>query len=387
MSKTFDKLQKAILNDDIKRVEKLLKAEVNVNETNNWGQTALSTAVKNKGENAVEIVRMLLKHGADVNIKEHRVTTLLHAAQNGNPDIVDLLIQYKANVEDTSTIDGGPSTVYTGTLTPLFVAAHSGHLDVARILLLKGKAKVDSINVAATPPIVAAIMGGHDDMLQLLIDNGANLDAVVSTKGVIPKVYNANDNITLYNGLNLLSLAAMTGAAKAVEKLLDAGMNPNTVNKKDDLTPLQSLASYIGDPAIAMVKLLIKNGADIIYGNSTRDALKVAEGNPEIKAFLEETASIDAEIDNIVNEVLSEASNNQLPHEQLVELTLQRLDGFSDFAKARFAASMKPEVEKTRAVQEEARNIVRDALKASASRTPSSTNRAANKGKGAGPAR
>jgi ankyrin repeat protein len=108
-------------------VEFLLKngAEVNTPARNAQKVTSLHGAVARRD---VEIVRMLLEHGADPNATQERGFVPLHdAAANGNLELVQLLVKHGARV-DAKADDGK---------TPGDMATERGHKEVAEWLETK----------------------------------------------------------------------------------------------------------------------------------------------------------------------------------------------------------------------------------------------------------
>jgi ankyrin repeat protein len=108
-------------------VEFLLKngAEVNTASRNAQKVTSLHGAVARRD---VEIVRMLLEHGADPNATQERGFVPLHdAAANGNLALVQLLVKHGARV-DVKADDGK---------TPGDMATERGHKEVAEWLETK----------------------------------------------------------------------------------------------------------------------------------------------------------------------------------------------------------------------------------------------------------
>ena len=98
---------------------------INVDITLNDGGTALGNAVLN---NKPEAVKILLEHNADPNIKLNGNSfPLIEASYGGYDDIVDLLIQHKANV-NIRKLDGSG-------ITPLMFACIRGNKDVVQKLI------------------------------------------------------------------------------------------------------------------------------------------------------------------------------------------------------------------------------------------------------------
>ncbi|RNB69616.1 ankyrin repeat domain-containing protein [Brevibacillus panacihumi] len=74
--------------------ELLANSDVDVNHVNNLGWTALLEAVilGDGGKNHQEIVKLLIDHGADVNLADHDgVTPLQHAKKRGYQEMIELL--------------------------------------------------------------------------------------------------------------------------------------------------------------------------------------------------------------------------------------------------------------------------------------------------------
>lgn len=77
----------------------------------------------------VDIIKLLLKHGADVNAQSSTGSTpLMFACAGGHEEVVRVLLDNGANVEDHN--ENGH--------TPLMEAASAGHVGVAKVSYLKG---------------------------------------------------------------------------------------------------------------------------------------------------------------------------------------------------------------------------------------------------------
>ena len=100
-------------------------------------------------------------------------TALIHAAENGNDECVELLINSGAEVDKTDT----------SARTPLMAAAENGHDRVVE-LLIKAEADVnleqqdddERIDTYFTA-VMFAEKNGHKSCVKLLVDAGAEIDS------------------------------------------------------------------------------------------------------------------------------------------------------------------------------------------------------------------
>jgi ankyrin repeat protein len=90
-------LKNAIQNNKIKIVKSLLKNGENPNSILDNNQTTSLCIASTEGY--IEIVKLLLEHGADVNLSNNNKDSPLHCASyNGHIEIVKLLLNYNANI-------------------------------------------------------------------------------------------------------------------------------------------------------------------------------------------------------------------------------------------------------------------------------------------------
>ncbi len=124
--------------------------------------TALNAACLSDTAN-VEVVKLLVTHGASVNIPSCRKSTpLMGAAFSGKLDIVKYLVKHGANV-DTSNLMGN---------APLCAAAMGGHHKVINYLLKKG-ADVNHRTMTGDTAIHIAATEGHLKVVKELLTHGA----------------------------------------------------------------------------------------------------------------------------------------------------------------------------------------------------------------------
>ncbi len=88
----------SVLNNQPADMEKMLAAGADVNQRDPLDNSTPLMWAAHKG--SVEMVEMLVKHGADVNAKDKWAWTPLHrAAVNGNVEVVKILISHGADTK------------------------------------------------------------------------------------------------------------------------------------------------------------------------------------------------------------------------------------------------------------------------------------------------
>ncbi|KFY78498.1 hypothetical protein V498_09097, partial [Pseudogymnoascus sp. VKM F-4517 (FW-2822)] len=156
----------------------------------------------------------------------------------------------------------------------LTLASYLGLYEAVEDILSKEKPNVNLATEIGRTPLASAITQGHESVVKLLLDNGANmkeqendgrpplsLAVWIGQEAVVEVLLKEGANIDAQDryGWTALSLAARSGQEAAVELLLNNGAD---IEAKDrfGMTPL-SLAACSGQEAV--VKLLLKKGADI----------------------------------------------------------------------------------------------------------------------------
>jgi outer membrane protein assembly factor BamB len=155
-----EELWAAARKGDAAAVEDLLARGVDVNAKNAYGATALSFAT-DKGH--LEVVRVLLKHKADVNVSDtfYKATPLSWAVSKGNPAIVEALLKAGAKGADKY----------------LASAARIGKPEVVRTIL--DNAKVDQ---ASLDQALAAAPKTRPEVGEILRKAGAKESAAPAAK-------------------------------------------------------------------------------------------------------------------------------------------------------------------------------------------------------------
>ena len=114
----------------------------------------------------VDCIKRLLDCGVNPDrFKKGRETPLHFAASMGRPDVVELLIKYKA---DVNARDGYG-------MTPLHIAAYYGYAQVAKLLLDNG-ADPNVIDNFGLAPLHRACSERRLEVVKLLVEYGADVN-------------------------------------------------------------------------------------------------------------------------------------------------------------------------------------------------------------------
>ncbi|XP_037486635.1 serine/threonine-protein phosphatase 6 regulatory ankyrin repeat subunit A-like isoform X1 [Triticum dicoccoides] len=182
--------------------------QVNVDATDESGETALSYAAVN---GTVNVVRYLLDHGANPDKSGPGNRTPLHmAVAKGNCEIVKVLLSKGADVN-----------CYSDSGTPLHIAAVFG-LDGAMKILLDHHADCNKSVCIADTPLIVALLAHRRKCVKLLIKAGADLNGLGSADPVI--------------------VAIDEGLTDCLKCLLNAGADPNVLDDFGRL-PIEVAAS------------------------------------------------------------------------------------------------------------------------------------------------
>lgn len=162
----------------------------------------------------MEVVQLLVQHGASVNSTTRTNSTPLRAACfDGHYEIVRYLVQHGADIEVANRHGH----------TCLMIACYKGHYKIAKYLLCL-KASVNRKSVKGNTALHDCAESGSLDILKLLIEHGATMD--VDSYGMTP-----------------LLAASVTGHNHIVEYLIKL---PRLVSRKERIDALELLgATYV----------------------------------------------------------------------------------------------------------------------------------------------
>lgn len=280
-------LMDAVTIADISKVKYLIAQNADVNAVTDDGKTAYLFAegndtiidiLKDSGANTDPTYLLLLAIGAENN----------ELAKNMINDNIELGLDLN-NSTHYKSIELKDSTIYNVYEYPLLLAIKTDNIEIVEHLLkdedvslsmISDKTREDLYNFNNDEDdiiyddnesaILLAARFSYVDMVDLLLRENAKRD--------VRDRFDVNQMSTLRN-LSPIYVAVNRGDKDVVEKLIDAGANLDSENGEDDDqdnyrdTPL-ILAARNGN--IEMVELLINSGADIRKEGTEGDAVYVA---------------------------------------------------------------------------------------------------------------
>uniref|UniRef100_A0A3Q1FMM1 Ankyrin repeat and SOCS box containing 15b n=1 Tax=Acanthochromis polyacanthus TaxID=80966 RepID=A0A3Q1FMM1_9TELE len=174
---------------------------------------------------------LCLPLGGDVNAQASNGDTVLYdASGSGNLDCIKLLLQHGAN----------PNVASYACQLPIHRAAYEGHILALRTLIPITTKR--AIRLSGQSPVHSAADGGQVECLELLIQKGFDVNALLENYGDLRK--------------SPLYFAVCNGDATCAEMLLAAGA-------KTDQDPLRCILVAIRAERYELVQLLLSYGAEV----------------------------------------------------------------------------------------------------------------------------
>lgn len=302
-------------------IQTMISHGVYVDLRDHKGQTALFIAVRN---NHPKVVALLLEAGAQVNAQDNMGRSTLFIVlpevekKPCGEQIEYLITARKADYLSWIPVYVPPDNRYThvtqllldyGALpglkdndgrTALHWAAVFGRIKVAR-LLLANQAPLNALDTLGGTPLSEAAAQGYEEMVELFVNIGANVNLFDKQKGQSPvacaALFGRTDIVAylLEHGAAVqedtfaLYAAALAGFTDIMELLLESGANTE-IKHFDGKTVLAWVASQ-GD--LDMANLLIKYGAQLSAKDTkgkTPVDLALEKGHLDLVAFLVEQA-------------------------------------------------------------------------------------------------
>lgn len=206
--------------DIVEPMAKAMSDMIDVKERDGW--TATHMAVLNGYS---DVVKVLLEHGADVNLGRSSESMVHMAISGGHKGILKVLLQHGAN--PSATMD---------TQSALHMAIEKESEEIVKLLLDYGANA--SASMGAESALHAAIGKGNGKMVKLLLDHGANINARRGTESTLCAAAETGNyeivKLLLDHGADIrestLDAAAGKGHHEILQLLLDRGVDPSTIN-------------------------------------------------------------------------------------------------------------------------------------------------------------
>lgn len=214
-------------------IAKLLLKKGATIDWNGNGYSALMKAVIDK---SIEIVKFLIKHGAQADLGDHYGKSPL--CEDGDIEMVKILLEGHQHADETELQYYGSGDLrmsYPVSCSPFNTAVRHKQIELVKWFLESRKVPVP---VGA---LFVAIDGGENLMVQILLDNGA-------------KVNETGDGES-----SALMLACYYGDSKIVEMLLKKNAKVNYQNGKK----VSALMLAANEGKFEVVKQLLEEGADV----------------------------------------------------------------------------------------------------------------------------
>ncbi|CDM67253.1 hypothetical protein CM240_0074 [Clostridium bornimense] len=315
------KLYSGIENNNFSLIDEALVEGCDINEfdhINNGESKPIFIAMNNNNENNREVVKYLIKNGADVNsCREDGTSILMAMASENNNEICQLLLDYGANIEYRdkngytaleyaasgsedenrimSTIElfldnGGK--IGPNTLEAVFKGRSiyndgDGKYALVNFVL---KSLLDNNYESELKPVVeAAILGETNKVTSLICKNDINEDdrdtilfytAAFGDVDTIKVLQEKGAELEVCNnyGMSILTIAAKYGNIDVVRYLLDQGLD---VNGGEGYVPPVVMAAK--NNHYDVVKYLIEKGANLVPSSDFYNVLYEAASNGNVQ--------------------------------------------------------------------------------------------------------
>jgi ankyrin repeat protein len=200
----YQQLAKAIIRNNVKRIDALIEEGANPNTIGKEGLTPLWLAYGYKNKKAM---LALLHHGANPNYSHDGLSMLHMSAGNKVLDLAKLLLENNAN-PNIKTFDSKQSPIYS--------AIYHRDFELVKLLHQYG-ADINSKNKCDDTPIQLALGVRAFDIVFYLIENKAVLDNIDKNGGTLAwELYDSLENNLFSNqakknGLKLLQILQENG--------------------------------------------------------------------------------------------------------------------------------------------------------------------------------
>ncbi len=351
---------------DLKSLRAYLDAGADINMRAVHNRTPLITAIRSDNK---EVIAFLLERGADVLAESNNGwNSLIHVAQfSSDPQLVKYLVERGLSVNSLSN----------GNYTPLMIACrYRGHPDVIRALLEAGADK-DAVmpGYRQTAAMLAARYHPDEAVMKILIQAGVDLSvsgsdgrnalmlaasysgnpevlkAIVSAGQSVRTLafsgydllkqaarwnrdntamiqtlldYGMDVNVQGRSGESALMLAAQFNSIEVVRLLLEAGAEPNVVDRNGRNVLTYAMSNYTDNEGI--VRILLEKGVNANVRDSQDRSLgyyMLAKCSPDTLRLMLKNGFDAKEVGNDGVPVLMQAARSN-PHAEVIRILLEQ---------------------------------------------------------------
>ena len=258
---SYGRLKYAITNNDRKAVLEVLQGAIDVNMPDAKHDVPLNHAIRSGN---LEMVKLLVEHGAEINVNEDKCVPPFYFAVRSTLDIVKYLVEKGAKLsfrvgkdlflesaqknldvfKYVLSLDIGNGTLPQAGNTALHYVENPDAVDI----LLAAGYDLNKKNNEGLTPLDCATQNGNYQKIKRLIAHGAD-----------------------YKGRHFLNQAVFNNDLEMAQKLLDEGEDINQPVSKNNCTILYAL--FTPDNKIPQetreknARWLIEHGADVTRGN------------------------------------------------------------------------------------------------------------------------
>ena len=235
----------------LKIIQLLIQANADVNVlVNDWTPLMIASRVGNS-----RVAELLIEVKTDLNVRnKHGTTCLMIACTYGHSQLSETLLNFKA---DSKILNNNSQTAFT-------LATCSGNIDLVKMLLHKTQPSQNEIEKG----LIQACYEGHTSMISFLVKQLPQLtntqkELLFACKdgdvgSVVKQVVECqvDPNTSLVCGLTPLMVALSCGHVDVVDLLIQTGAD---INIKENVWGMNSLFFASSD---ALLDMLLENGAD-----------------------------------------------------------------------------------------------------------------------------
>lgn len=268
---------------EVARLQAMIKDSpdlINARDGAGVGATPLFKAAR---DGQLKVAAFLLDNKADIESRNGGYTPLMIAAERGNKEMVDLLLNRGADANAAGRANFNPAGANShGGFTALHIAANFGYRAVAEALLAQGARVIAKTDMGLSPLHLAA-SGGFKSVAELLLAKGADPNAK-DEQGVTPLMKaatagnraivewllanKAEVNGKANNGWTALHSAIERADNETAKLLLENQADPNLMSTDRDASGRTPLMIAAGMRNTAGAELLLKHGASVNATNS-----------------------------------------------------------------------------------------------------------------------